>query len=159
MELLWKLGHDLRQEPVQTQWNSPANIFWTRSQETFANEWAALIKQFPDDASVRYSFGLWKLEVHNYIDAVTHLRAATESQRLPEFLRGTAFNSLGVALLISGHVAEAEAPLRAALEQFPPELSAYCVLLEVYKQADRLEEATRAEADCHSRVPGVGAAQ
>jgi hypothetical protein len=159
MELLWKLGLDLRQEPVQAQWNLPVNILWTRSQETFANEWGSLIKQFPDDASVRYSFGLWKLEVGNYIDAVTHLRAVTESQRLPEYVRGTAFKSLGVALLNSGHAAEAEAPLRAALEQSPPDLSAYCALSEVYKQANRLDEAASAETECRSRVPGVGAAR
>ena len=159
MALLWKLGLDLRQRPVQVQWNSPAYAFWGRCQETFANEWRSLIKQFPDDASVRYSFGLWKLEVRNYMDAVTHLRAATESQRLPESVRGTAYKSLGVALLSSGQAAEAEAPLRAALEQSPPDLSAYCSLSEVYKQANRSDEAASAETECRSRVPGVGAAR
>ena len=159
MALLWKLGSDLREEPMQAQWNFPVNIFWRRSQETFANEWASLLKQFPEDASVRYNFGLWKLEVHNYPEAVTHLRAAIESQRLPESLRGIAFENLGVALLNSGHAAEAEAPLRAALEQSPPERSAYCTLFEVYKQTNRLEEAASTEAECRSPVPGAGAAR
>ncbi|MEO8343625.1 MAG: tetratricopeptide repeat protein [Gallionella sp.] len=159
MALLWQLGTDLRQEPIQARWNSPVNIFWTRSQETFANEWALLIKQFPEDASVRYNFGLWKLEVHNYPDAVTHLRAATESQRLPVSQRGIAFRNLGIALLSSGRAAEAEAPLRAALAQSPPEQSAYCTLREVYQQTHRLEEAASAEAECRSHMPGAGVAR
>jgi tetratricopeptide (TPR) repeat protein len=159
IELLWKLGLDLRQKPVQAQWNSPVYLLWTRCQETFSNEWQSLIKQFPDDPSVHYSFGLWKLEVHNYMDAITHLREATESYRLPESVRGKAFKSLGVALLSSGQAAEAEAPLRAALKQSPPDLSAYCTLSEVYKQSNRLDEAATAEADCRNLVPGVGAAR
>ena len=76
------------------------------------------------------------------------MRAAIESQRLPQSLRGIAFNSLGVALLNSGHVSEAEVPLSAALEQSPPEPNAYCALAAVYRHTNRLEEAARAQADC-----------
>ena len=148
MEILWQLGRDLRDEPPQAQWNSSVNIFWTRSQETFENEWGLLLQQFPEDALVRYNFGLWKLEVSNYPAAVTHLKAATDSQHLPESLRGIAFKSLGVALFNSGHAAEAETPLREALEQAPPELSANCILYEVYKQAHQLDEAAKAENEC-----------
>lgn len=59
-----------------------------------------------------------------------------------------AFVSLGLAMMNSGHIAEAEAPLRAALEQTPPDLRAYCSLAEVYKQSGRFEEAARAGANC-----------
>jgi len=64
------------------------------------------------------------------------LRATTESQRLPESVRGAAFRNLGLALMNSGHIAESEAPLRAALEQQQPDLWAHCLLSEVYKQPD-----------------------
>ena len=84
---------------------------------------------------------------------MVNLRAVTESQELSESLRGTAFKNLGLALLDSGHAAEAEAPLRAALEQSPPDFSAYCTLSEVYKQTNRFEEAARAKAECR-RVSG-----
>ncbi len=159
MHLLWKLGHDLRQEPVQAQWNSPVNIFWTRSQESFENEWGLLIKQFTNDASVSYNFGLWKMEVHNYIDAADHLRTSIESQRLPEAVRGTAFKSLGEALLNIGNLAESEDRLRSALQQSPPDFRAYCLLSELYKQTSRFEEATRAEAECRSHISSKTTAQ
>ena len=45
-----------------------------------ASEWEYLAEHFPDDVSVRYNAGLWMLDVHAYKNAVTHLRAATESQ-------------------------------------------------------------------------------
>jgi hypothetical protein len=43
IELLWKLGLDLRQQPVQSQWNSSVTLLWTRCQDTFAKEWQSLI--------------------------------------------------------------------------------------------------------------------
>lgn len=107
-----------------------------------------LAERFPDDVSVRYNAGLWMLDVHRYDDAIVYLRLATESQRLPGTVRGMAFVSLGLAMMNSGHIAEAEAPLRAALEQTPPDLRAYCSLAEVYKQSGRFEEAARAGANC-----------
>jgi tetratricopeptide (TPR) repeat protein len=154
MALLWKLGLDLKQRPVQAKWNSPINNLWVMGDTLLTFEWGSLAKQFPDDASVRYNTWLWMLGGHDrYKDAVAHLRAATESQRLPESVRGAAFYSLGLALMNSRHVAEAEVPLRAALEQPQPDLRAHCLLSEVYKQTRRFEEAARAEASCPGRTP------
>ena len=153
MGLLWKWGLDLKQRPIQAKWNSPINNIWTQRRFVLAIEWDYLAEHFPDDVSVRYNAGLWMLSAHKYKGAVAHLRAATESQRLPESMRGTAFKNLGLALLYSGHTAEAETPLRAALERSPPDLRAYCLLSNVYEQTGRLDEAARAEANCHSSAP------
>ena len=141
--LLWKLVLDLNQPPAQTKWNSPAYLFWEKSKEMLANKWGELAKHFPDDASVRY----------HYMNALAYLRPANESQHLPESARGAVFYHLGLALLNSGHVAEAEAPLRAALEQSPPDLRAHCLLSEVYKQANRPKDAKHAEANCRGYKP------
>ena len=122
-------------------------------------EWRSLAEHFPDDVSVRYSAGLSLLNFHKYEDAAIHLRAATESQHLPESVRGTAFYNLGLALMNSGHVAEAETPLLTALKQPQPDMGAYCLLSEVYRYTSRFEEAVRAEADCHSYFPSNGTMQ
>ena len=143
MVLLWELVLDLSQPPEQTKWNSPAHLFWEKSKEMLASKWVDLGKHFPDDVSVRYQ----------YINAVAYLRSTNESQQHPESVRGAAFYYLGLALINSGHVAEAEAPLRAALEQSPPDLRAHCLLSEVYKQAKRIEETARAEANCPDARP------
>jgi Tfp pilus assembly protein PilF len=74
-------------------------------------------------------------------------------------VRGTAFKSLGVALLNSGHAAESEAPLRAALQQSPPDFLANCALADVYKQIGRIEEAAHAEAECNNHVSRETAVQ
>lgn len=148
MAMLWMLGHDLKQFPVQARWNQPLNNLWIKMPTFLAIEWGYLAARFPDDVSVRYNAGLWMLDAHRYDDAVAYLRLATESQRLPGTVRGIAFDGLGLALMNSGHIAEAEAPLRAALEQTPPDLRAYCSLTEVYKQSGRFEEAARAAANC-----------
>lgn len=148
MVLLWKLEHDLKLPPAQAQWNSPVNNLWQRMPFLLAIEWKYLTERFPDDVSVRYNAGLWMLDAHRYDDAVAYLRFATESQQLPISVRGTTFASLGLALMNAGHIAEAEAALRVALEQTPPELRAYCSLTEVYKQSGRIEEAARAGANC-----------
>ena len=116
-------------------------------------KWEYLAARFPDDVSVRYQTGLWMLDVRNFESAAVHLRAATESQHLRESERGMAFYSMGLALMRSGQVAAAEAPLRAALKQSPPELRAYCLLSQVYQQTSRFGEAALAKADCHSRTP------
>ena len=159
MALLWKLFLDLKQLPVQSKWDSAITNAWGKGLLRFESQWNYLTAQFTADASVRYNAGLWMLNVHKYKDAVAHLRAATESQRLPESMRGTAFKNLGLALLSSGHTAEAETPLRAALEQPQPDLRAYCLLSKVYKQTGRLDEAARAEADCHSSASSEKATQ
>lgn len=145
---------ELKQRPVQAQWNPTLDRLWEKRRVVLASEWRFLAARFPDDESVRYNAGLWMLNDGRYKNAVVYLRAAIESQQLPESARGTAFKSLGIALLSSGQVAEAEAPLRAALEQSPPELSAYCALSEVYRRSGRFEEAARAEADCPSGADG-----
>ncbi len=146
--LLQNLWARLKQRPVQAKWNTPVNVLFDKRQGVLAIEWEYLAEHFPDDASVRYNAGLWMLDVPRYEDAVTHLRAATESQRLPESVRGAAFRNLGLALMNSGHVAEAEAPLLAALKQWVPDLRANCLLSKVYKQTKRFEEAARAKASC-----------
>ena len=148
MTLLWKLWLDHKQLPVQAKWNSPINNLWMTRENMFIGEWMRLTESFPDDALVHYNAGLWMVDVHKYQDAIAYLRFATESQRLPITVRGEAFERLGLALMDSGHIAEAEIPLRAALKEVPPELQAYCSLSEVYKRSGRSEEAARADASC-----------
>jgi tetratricopeptide (TPR) repeat protein len=158
MTILWKLELDIKL-PVQAKWNPASSNFWGRIGLTLINEWEYLAKQFPDVAPVHYNAGLWLLKVHKYKEAVVHWRAATDSQGLPESARGTAFKNLGLALIGAGDVAAAEAPLRAALAQSPPDFRAYCALSEVYKRSGRLEEAARAGADCRNRAPNEEAVQ
>ncbi len=151
--LLLELEPELKHPPVQAKWNSPIANLWGLGLFVVAIEWGNLAEQFPDNVLVRYNAGLRMLDTFRPEDAVVHLRAATESQDLPEYVRGAAFRNLGLALLNSGHVAEAEAPLRAALEQWVPDTRAYCLLSKVYRQTNRFEEAARAEAGCTSRSP------
>ena len=153
MELLWEVGLDLKQPPVQAKQNLPISNLFGKIEFTYEAQWDYLAKQFSGDASVRYNTGLMLLGIYKYNAAAAQLRAATESQHLPESVRGTAFKNLGFALINSGHITEAEAPLRAALAQTQPDLRAYCLLSAVYKQAGRTEEAARAEADCHKHAP------
>ncbi len=159
MTLLGELGLALKQPPVQAKWNTPMQGMWLYCQYGFAMEWNHLVNQFPDNASVSYNAGIGMLEAHKYNKAVTLLRAATGSQRLQESVRGIAFENLGLALINSGHIADAEGPLRAALEQSQPDLRANCLLSKVYKQAKRFEEAARAEASCPGRAPNEEPAQ
>jgi Flp pilus assembly protein TadD len=63
-------------------------------------------------------------------------------------VRGTAFQSLGLALLGSGQIVEAESSLLTALKQPQPDMRVHCLLAMVYKQTGRLEEATRAGTKC-----------
>ncbi len=159
MTLLWKLGYEMKRLPVQAKWNLPIKHFWAKRLFALSAEWQSLAEHFPDDVSVHYNAGLCMLNIPKYKYAVAHLRTATESQRLPESMRGTAFKNLGLALLRSGQVAEAETPLRAALEQSPPDLRAYCLLSKVYRQTKRFEEAAHAEASCTSLAPDKGTTQ
>ena len=149
MTLMQDLGAAVMRPPDQIKWNPSMRYTLGYCQERLTLLWNHLARQFPNDESVRYSAGLWMLEMHQFINAAAHLRAATESQRLPESVRGTALYSLGLALMNSGHVAEAEVQLRAALEQALPDLRAYCLLSAVYTQTGRLEDAARTEAGCH----------
>ena len=159
VSLLWNLGIEYKQWPAQAKWNSSILFFYRKNLEKLVNEWEILAKRFPDDPSLRYNAGLWMMGVHKAKHAIAHLRAATESSLLPESLRGTAFKNLGLALINSGNVEEAEAPLRAALEQSPPDFRAYCLLSIVYKRTGRIEESEHAATECRSRVPNEQATQ
>ena len=159
MAFLHDLELLLKQPPAQAKWNSPVLHIWKYCQNILLLQWGHLAEQFPDDASVRYNAGLSLLNFNAYKEATAHLRAATESQRLPEALRSAAFKNLGLALMNSRRIAEAEAPLRAALEQTQPDLQAYCLLSMVYIREGRLEEAARAESGCPAHAPDEKAAQ
>ncbi|MBI3481021.1 MAG: hypothetical protein HY016_11810 [Nitrosomonadales bacterium] len=158
MTLLWKLEQDIK-PPDQAKWNPAMRSFWGSIGSALIGEWEFLSKQFPDAAPVHYNAGLWLLKTHKYQEAVVHWRAAAESPQLPESARGTAFKNFGLALMGAGNAAAAEAPLRAALQQSPPDFRAYCALADVYKRTGRLEDAVRAESDCHRLAPNEDAAQ
>ena len=148
MNLLWKLGLAFKQLPVQAKWNTPMQGVWLYCHNRLVFECEHLAKHFPDDILVHYNAGLWMVDARKYKEAVAHLRVATESRRLPESVRGTAFQNLGLALLGSGQIAEAEFSLLTALKQPQPDMRVYCLLAMVYKQTGRLEEAARAETSC-----------
>ncbi|MBI3222882.1 MAG: hypothetical protein HYZ46_07425 [Nitrosomonadales bacterium] len=151
MDLLWPLSEELMRPAAEEKWNSHlANVRVAR-RTLIKAAWGRLIEHFPGDASVRYNAGLWMLEMLDE-DAIGNLRTAVESDGLPPAVRGTAYKNYGLALLGGGRIAEAEAPLRAALEQNPPDLRAYCALVEVYRRAGRNVEAAQAEANCTSRT-------
>lgn len=151
--LLVELGQVLKQRTDQIVLDSPMRYVWESGGYLLAKEWESLAKHFPDDAVVRYNTGLWMMNTPIFKEmAITHLRAATELQGLPESDRGIAFYNFGLALLNSGYVADAEVPLRTSLEQSQPDLRAYCPLSKVYKQNGRLEDAARTEAECHKQV-------
>jgi tetratricopeptide (TPR) repeat protein len=152
IDALQKLGSALKKVPAQYSWNPSVAYVWQYTQDIFSKQWGHLIDQFPDDALVRYKAGLWKLDAKDYDAAATHLRAAIESQSLPESLRGEAYRNLGVALLDGGHAAEAELPLRFAVQQFPPDFQADCILADVYKLIGRVKDAEQAEGECRSHV-------
>lgn len=152
MALLQNLGHILNKFPVEAKWNSPIQLVWEKCQGKLFRLWSSLSKQFPDNVQVRYNAGLWMSDTGYYKESIVHLRAAIESQHIPESLRGSALKSFGLALIGIGRVAEAEAPLRAALEQPQPDRDAYCLLSIVYKLSNRFEEAVHAEANCPSRA-------
>ena len=148
MVLLWELFHALKQKPAQSTWDPSMYNMWESIRYRFENQWKYLGQHFPDDALVHYNAGLWMVNVHKYEDAIVHLRAASESQRLPESLRGAAFENLGLALLGTGQFAEAESSLHAALRQPQPDMRIHCLFAMVYKRTGRLEEAARAGAKC-----------
>ncbi len=146
--LLWELFHALKQKPAQSAWDPSLYNLWQTISVFFEVQWLDLGQQFPDDALVHYNAGLWMVNVHNYKDAIVQLRAATGSQRLPESLRGAAFQNLGLALLGTGQFAEAESSLLAALKQPQPDMRIQCLFAMLYKQTGRMEEAARAGTLC-----------
>lgn len=149
MDSLWPLGAELKNPVDEEKWNSHmANVRVAR-RVLIKTAWNNLTGNFPDNASVRYNAGLWMLDMLD-IDAVANLRAAVESQGLAQSMRGTALKNYGLALLYSGQMAKAEAPLRSALEQIPPDYRAYCALATVYRQTGRAAEALQADANCRN---------
>ena len=148
MALLWELGIKRAQPPEQAKWNPSMRFIWQKRRQVLMIEWGILSQTFPEDVFVRYNAGLWMLELHEYKSAVINLRAATESPLLPQSVRAKALAALGSALMNAGRVAEAEAPLRAALAQPKPFVEAYCMLAEVLKQANRMGEAEQAKTEC-----------
>lgn len=149
--LLWQMGLSLRQLPAQAQWDSSIKALWEMSQVSLANEWSALAKKFPDDVLVRYSYGLWLLSIPKYELAAEEFHAVIDSNQMPAFGRGAAFNNFGLALMNSGHIIEAEDSLRAALEQTPPDLRAYCHLAELYRRTGKVKDAARTQALCRKQ--------
>jgi len=154
MARLRDFGLALQQRPMQSRWDLPMKRIWGRSEQGLDELWQLLAKQFPGEVSVHYNAGLSLIGIQNYEAAATHLRAAIDSQHLPDFVRGSAYKNLGVALLNSGHTAEAEASLRAALEQAQPDRGAYCALAEIDRRSGRLEAAANAAASCRNTAAG-----
>jgi hypothetical protein len=153
MNMLWQLGLDIKKLPAQAKWNPLVYNALRLRASVLKGEWEFLAKQFPDEAPVRYNTGMWLLKNHNYKEAIVHLRASAQSQRLPESARGAALGNLGFALIESGNVVEAEMPLRAALEQLPPDYRAYCSLAVVYRHKGQIGEAEHAQAECRKLAP------
>lgn len=154
MARLRDLGMALKHPPVQSRWNTPMMLAWNKNTEVLALAWASLAGRDPGNVAAHYHAGLWMLNSRKYESAVAHLLAATRSRYLPETARGPAFKNLGLALMRSGRVAEAEAPLRAALEQTPPDSQAHCLLAEMYRRTGRHEDEARAEANCRKPASG-----
>lgn len=154
MKLLLEL-ESLLDQPItlRNKWNPIMEGMVYASLNMLVSEWDFLAGRFPEDEMVRYNAGLYLVSVGREEYAVSHLRAATGSPRLPVALRGTAFKNLGIALMSFRPIAEAEIPLRTALEQSPPDMQAYCLLSEVYKQTNRMGEAMRAGTDCLRNMP------
>jgi tetratricopeptide (TPR) repeat protein len=159
MNLLLELGRLLEQPPLQSKWDTPMIFTWLRLKGVLEGEWQFLAQSFPNDVAVNYNAGSYMLNFKSYKGAAVYLRAAIETNRLPGYVRGTAFKNLGYALLASGRLTEAEAALRTALVQSPPDLQAYCVFSDVYKLENRLEDASRAETNCLARSSNQKTAQ
>jgi tetratricopeptide (TPR) repeat protein len=150
LPILVELNALLKRPPAHSRWDTPIRSIWRGGQDAVESEWQALAERFPGDASVRYSAGLWLLDISKHESAASHLHAAILSQQLPEAVRGAAYGSLGLALIGAGRLAEAEAPLLAALEQVPPDSRAHCLLAKVYGRSGRREEEARAVAACRN---------
>jgi hypothetical protein len=138
----------LQKLPEQAKWNTPLTVAYAKFREELKGLWIALAQKFPDDAGVRYQAGLGMLKAGDFERAASELQAAVGSPQLAGALRGSAFKSLGIALLDGGHFVQAEAPLQAALTQTPPDSESYCVLAELYRHTGRPTEALQAEFNC-----------
>lgn len=141
---------------LENKWNPVLEGMVYASLNLLVWEWDELARRFPENEMVRYRAGLYLISVGREEYAVDHLRAAAGSPRLPADLRGSAYRNLGAALMAFRPAAEAEALLRAALEQSPPDWQAACLLAEVYKRTSRMMEAMRASSDCLRNMPADG---
>ena len=150
IRLLLELEPLLDQQSAQAKWDTSRMFLRPKLIVTLSDEWKALSKEFPNDAAVRYNTGQYLFNMKYFEEAAIHLRAVSESKDTPEYARGTVFKTLGLALLGSGQLVEAEASLRKSLAQSPPDLQAYCGLTEVYKLEGRIEDAVQAQAKCIS---------
>jgi len=153
MTRLWNLSLDLIPIPAQAKWDTPMLFFWDESRNMLADLWEYLARQFNDDALVHYKAGMYLLNTHKDQFALAHLRAAINTQRLPEPMRATAFLNLGSALINTGEFSEAESALQSALSQSQPDTRAYCLLSEVYRHSERLELERTAAENCRKRSP------
>ena len=154
LQTLW-LSH--KRLPVEANWNPPLRNFWSIWENMLASEWIRLLISFDDNILVHYNAGLWMLDAGGNKNAAVELRMASESPRLPEPLRGTAYYNLGVALFNSGQINEAGTALQTALTQSAPDPRAHCLLEKIYQQTGRPEEAARAETLCHHPEQGAQA--
>ena len=152
MAQLMKLGGMLTRHPVQLMTDTPRQYTQVLVGKVFLFQWDDLSRHFPDDVAVHYNAGLSLLDISEYQHAAEHFRLAINTQRLPENVRGVAFKNLGLALLLSGSVAEAEAPLRSSLQQSPPDFRAFCLLSDVYKRTGRSMEADSWSAKCQEQI-------
>lgn len=154
MTALENLGVALEQPPAQAKWNTPMLLAWNKNMDVLTLAWNSLSGRFPGNAVAHYNAGLWMLSTRKLEGAVAHLLAASRSRYLPEHLRGTALRNLGIAMMRTGRITEAEAPLRKALEHIPPDNQAHCLLAEIYGRTGRQEEKALAENNCRNTVSG-----
>jgi len=154
IELLNQLSLDLKSLPEQAQWNSPVYRFWKKRKVVVENEWRFLAAKFPGNEWVQYNIGKWLLDEQRFQNAITYLRAAIESQRLPEEVKGIAYNLLGISMLKEGNTSDAELPLQLALRQSFPDYQAYCSLSILYSETGRLSDLEAAESNCRRLVAG-----
>jgi hypothetical protein len=132
--------------------NPAVRYIWKYSRFELADQWKYLAGIYPDDISARLNAGRMALVIDaDYDAAISNFRAVAESQRLPDYIRGSVHKDLGTALLYAGRVREAEAELRSALSASPPDFRANCVLTDLYGQTGRTDEAVRANKACNSR--------
>jgi len=129
--------------------NPSVQYVWKYSRIELVDQWKYLADLFPENIPVRLNTGMRLLHIDmDYDAAAVHLRAATGSQLLPQYVRGSALKDLGMALLYSRHFAEAEATLRAALEEVSPDLQVHCLIEELYRETGRNELSASSGAIC-----------
>lgn len=151
---LGNLGAALEQPPLQARWNTPMLLALDKNKDVVTLAWNSLSGRFPGNAVAHYNTGLWMLNTRKLEGALVHLLAASRSRYLPEHMRGAALKNLGLAMMRTGRVADAEAPLLAALEQAQPDNQAHCLLAEIYGRTGQQEKKAYAESNCRNAVSG-----